>query len=471
MTDDRTPAGQSLRQGALMAFQIVVVVVAVGLVALLAERRNVRFDLTPTKEFQLSEEAQQVVAGLEKPVRVTIFYNSQQQEDRRHAEDLLELFHNASPNFTSRMLDLDRNPRLANELGISTYNTGVIETEGDTISLKGTAQENIVSSLLQLTRKKSRTLCFSVGHGEHNPKDANERKGYSEVGKALEFESFTISTLDAIPPTGVPSECTIVVIAGPTKDMLPGEADEIAKFLRNRGRVLLMLDPQAPQSFTKLLADFGVRTTDDVVVEERNRFYGADSFMPRVPVFDRETFGESLDTAAVFALARTLSPGDETPPGIRVLLLAITGQDTWARTGGAPPSEEELQFRRDVDHLGPLPVGVMVSGSARVPDGAAKVEPLSGRMIAYGDSDFGSNLYLNILGNKDLFMSSIAVLAEDQELVAMRSKSDVARPLSPIYLTAEQARRIFWTSVIITPGTIALLGIVVVSLRRRRSTR
>jgi hypothetical protein len=325
--------------------------------------------------------------------------------------------------------------------------------------------------LLELTREGERTLCFVVGHGEHSPRDIDERKGYSEVGKALEFENFRIKTIDDVPQSGLPEECTVVVIAGPTKDLLPGEGDQLAQAVRTGARVLLMLDPEAPQSFVDFLASYGVRVSDDIVVEERNRFYGADSFMPRVPVFDRETFGNNLNTAAVFSLARTLLPGEESPPGSRVLLLAITGPDTWARVGEVPKDEDELQFRRDVDHPGPLPVGVMITGSTRRAEGAPPVEPIAGKLIAFGDSDFPSNLYLNILGNKDLFMSSIAVLAEEPELVAMRAKSEIPGPLSPLYLTAEQARRIFWTAVIIVPGTIALLGIIFVSRRRARASR
>ena len=61
-------------------------------------------------------------------------------------------------------------------------------------------------------------------------------------------------------------------------------------------------------------------------------------------------------------------------------------------------------------------------------------------MIVFGDSDFASNLYLNLLGNKDLFMSSIGVLAEDEELIAMRHKGLPRGSLSPVYLTARQLR-------------------------------
>lgn len=470
MAESRSPLGYSVRQAALTVLQIVLAVVVAGGLATLAERTNVRFDLTPTQSFVLSDEAQNVAAGLTKPIEITVFYNSQQQEDYRRTQDLLALFDSATPMIKTRMLDLDRNPQLANRYGISAYNTGILESEDQILSLKGIGQENITAGLLALTRDTVRTLCFVVGHGEHDPKSVDERKGYSEVGKALEFENFAIRTIDTIPQSGVPDECTVLVIAGPTKDMLPGEADQLRHAVRNGARVLLMLDPGAPSSFVDFLGSFGVRVSDDIVVEERNRFYGADSYMPRVPVFDRETFGDNLDTAAVFSLARTLLPGEESPPGTRVLLLAITGGDSWARVGGAPEDEAQLVFRRDIDHPGPLPVGVMIVGSSRRPEGAPPVEPIAGKLIAFGDSDFPSNLYLDILGNKDLFMSSIAVLAEEPELVAMRAQSVLPGKLSPIYLTAEQARRIFWTAVIIVPGTIALLGMLVVWRRRVRAS-
>lgn len=461
--------GHSIRQAALMAVQIAAAAAAAVFLALLAERHNLRFDLTPTRSFVLSDEARQVAAGLDRPVRLTIFYNSQQQGDRRQIEDVAKLFSDASPLISYRLLDLDRNPRLAGELGISTYNTGVLESGQERIRLKGTDQDSITGALLQLTRRTPRTVCFTVGHGEHDPREAGERRGYGEVGKALELENFGLRTLDFIPADGVPTECTVLVVAGPKKDLLPGEADRLESFLRGGGRALVLIDPDSPPSYADFLNRFGVRPGDDVVVEQRHRFHGADSFMPRVSL-RREVFGDSLEAPAVFSVARTTLPGDENPPGTRIVLLAISSADSWARVGGAPVEEADLRFRRNIDHPGPLPMGVLVTGTLQL-DGDRPAEQFRGQLMVFGDSDFASNLYLNLLGNKDLFMSSIAVLAEDQELVAMRRKSHLPGPLSPIYLTVEQSRRIYWVAVVIVPGTIAVAGILVVWRRRSRASR
>ena len=44
--------------------------------------------------------------------------------------------------------------------------------------------------------------------------------GYREVGRALAQERFGIVTLSTLPREGVPAQCTVVVLAGPSKDLL-----------------------------------------------------------------------------------------------------------------------------------------------------------------------------------------------------------------------------------------------------------
>jgi len=463
--------GHTARHATLLALQIAMGTVLFALLLVLAERHNHRFDLTPTKSFVLSDEASRVARGVRVPIRITFFYNSQEHGQRRDAEDVLQLFHDASPQITYRLLDLDRSPALAKKYGVSSFNTGVIETDRDVRELGGIDEEEITNGLLKLTRQNTRTLCFISGHGEHSPQDASDRTGYSEVAKALERENFQIRTAAVIPPEGVPAACTVVLLPGASRDFLPGEADQLAHYLDGGGRVLLMVDPNAPASVVQFLARYDVRAGDDLVVDERNRFYGADSFMPRVPIFDEATFRKNLDTAAVFALARTVSPIETPDSQLKVLLIALTSPESWAHIDGGVVPEGKVAFDRDKDKPGPLPVGVMVMDKR---DGAAVEESAgvtakTGRMIVFGDSDFASNLYLNLLGNKDLFMSSIGVLAEDEELIAMRRKGLPRSSLSPVSLTARQGRVIFWIAVVVEPAGFALLGILVTWRRRRRA--
>jgi len=393
-------------------------------------------------------------------------------------EDLLQLFRDASAQITYRLLDLDRSPALAKQYDVSSFNSGVAESAGTVRPVRSIDEEDLTNALLQLTRLAPRTLCFVTGHGEHSPQDNSDRRGYSTVAKALEREHFAIRSFDIVPADGVPTDCTVVVVGGPTQELAPGEARQFLRYLTAGGQMLFLVDPSSPPPVVEFLAGLGVRVGNDVIVDERNRFIGADSFMPRVPIFDQGTFRKSLDAAAVFAIARTVAPMDPPPPGVTVSLLALTSDDSWARVDGGVVPDAPPKFRREVDKPGPLPVAVMATVGAAEPPAAAQdaqPEPApprhAGRVIVAGDSDFGSNLYLNLLGNKDLFMSSIAVLAEDEALIAVRRKGLPRASFSPVSLTADQGRAIFWLAVVVQPLAVAVLGMGIVWQRRRRAGR
>jgi hypothetical protein len=315
--------------------------------------------------------------------------------------------------------------------------------------------------LLSLSRQRSRTVCFVTGHGERDPENADERAGYSQVGKALDRERFAIKMLSTVPREGVPPECTVVVLAGPSHDLLPGEADALLSSLRAGGRTLLLVDPDAPPSVLAFLGQLGIEARGDLIVDERNRFVGADSFMPQVVRFRTETFRNSLTAPAVLSLARPVGATEERPDGVQIVSIAATSPDSWAMVDTSKPPDGPVRFRREVDEVGPLSVGVLATVQNQQPD----LPP--GQLMVFGDSDFASNFYLNMLGNKDLILSAVAVLAEDPALVAVRRKGLPSGTLSPISLTAAQSRTIFWAAVIILPATCALLG-GAIGLRRMR---
>jgi len=434
---------------------------------MLAAAHNVRFDMTPTKQFVLSDASKQVAERLREEVHVTVFYSTQETGRRREMADLLDQFHAASRLLTYRFVDLDRAPGLAKKYRISSYNSGVIESGGRVLPLRDINEQEITTALLKLSREKTRTVCFLTGHGERSPESADQRTGYSAVAKSLQHEGFAIRTLGTVPMEGIPAACSITILAGPSHELLPGEADLLAAHVRAGGKLMVLLDPSAPQSFTVFMRRFGVDVGDDLVVDERNRFFGADSFTPQVPIFDKAYFGDQLDAAAVFPLTRSLRADEKSPPeGMRVSVLAMTSPESWALVGAEKnPDSQDVHFREGVDQRGPVPVGVLVSLESA---GSESKTPPAGRIASFGDSDFASNFYLNLLGNKDLFLSTVAILGEEPELVAVRHKGLMHGTLSPISLTARQGRTVFWVAVVALPTLFIAAGLLTGLARRRR---
>jgi len=453
----------AVRAVLLLALQIVLALALFAVLVVLATRHNRRFDLTPTQSFALSSSARQVAAAFDRPARVTVFYNSQMGDARRDMADLLEQFHTAAPSLTYRMLDLDRSPALANKYGVSTYNTGVVESDADVAKLRTIDEAEITNVLLSLSRRATRTVCFVTSHGERDPGNTDERSGYSDLGKALERERFAVEVLRTVPGDGVPEQCTVVALAGPSHDLVAGERESLLRYLHNGGRVLMLVDPDAPPSVVKFLAELGIDARTALVVDEQNRFVGADSFMPQVVRFRAETFHNSLTAPAVLSIARPIGAADERPEGVQLTSIAATSPDSWAMVGATQPPDGEVRFNREVDEVGPLSVGVL----AIVPPSTPGTP--SGQLMVFGDSDFATNFYFNLLGNKDLILSSVAVLAEDPALVAVRRKGLPSGTMSPISLTAAQSRTLFWAAVIVLPVAFLCVG-GIIGLRRLRQS-
>jgi len=382
--------------------------------------------------------------------------------------DLLEQFQTAAASLSFRLVDLDRSPGLARRYGISRYDSGTLEIADRSVDLRGIEEREIIRALLKLARSDVPRLCFVTGHGERDPTSTDERSGYSEVAKELEREQFEIVTLTTIPASGVPEGCSVVVVAGPSHDLLPGEGTALARYLREGGRLLLLADPDAPPSVVEFLRRRGIEAGNDLIVDEQNRFIGADSFMPQVVRFRTDLFQDSMNTPAILVLARTVRPADADPgtseskPG--VLSIAATSPDSWALVNPPDEIDPDVRFRRGTDDPGPLSVGVLASVRG---DSAAQPPQSDGQLVVFGDSDFAANFYLNLLGNKNLFMSTIALLAEEPELVAERRQGRPRGSLSPIFLT-EQDKAIFKATVVILPAAALLVGAVVAFGRRRR---
>lgn len=452
----------ALRGWLQLALQVALALVLFAVLELLATRHNRRVDLTPAKTFELSASARQVAAALDRPMRVTAFFNSQSADARRDMADLLEQFAVAAPDFTYRLLDLDRSPALAGKYGVSSYNSGVLEVGEDRVRLRAIDEAELTAAMLSLSRDTARAVCFLTGHGERSPQDTDERAGYSEMAKALSRERFGIDTLSTLPREGVPAHCTVLVLAGPSKDLLPGEAEALLRYLHGGGRVLLLVDPDAPPSVVGFLKGVGIEARPDLIVDEQNRFVGADSYLPQVLRFRAETFHNELTAPAVLSLARPVGPLGEHPPGVTVVSIAATSPESWAMVDTATPPDGEPRFRREVDQPGPLSVGALATFAPATPDAPP------GRLMVFGDSDLATNFYLDLLGNRDLILSAVAVLAEDPALVAVRRKHQPGGTLSPISLTAAQSRAVFWAGVLATPLAALAIGAVVGVRRLRR---
>ena len=110
-------------------------------------------------------------------------------------------------------------------------------------------------------------------------------------------------------------------------------------------------------------------------------------------------------------MARTVSVADKAPEGVTAQALARTSGESWAetsqdqmRTGQVKPDTGEAR--------GPLVVAAVATVDA--PDVPEERKGAKARVVLVGDSDFASNAFLNLSGNRDFFLNTLSWLAEEE---------------------------------------------------------
>jgi ABC-type uncharacterized transport system involved in gliding motility auxiliary subunit len=445
-----------IRPVVLLAAQVVSALVIVASLLALASRHFVRLDLTPERSLTLSAHTRQALARLEAPVTATAFTSAQSQGIRRDLEDLLALYRDQQPLVAPRVLDLDRSPGEAERLGVSDYNVVVLESRGRRQRVDLVNEETLTAAMLAVAGRPMLTAYLVQGHGEADAHDGDQRHGWGAAAAALERDGFDVRLLPGA--ARIPEDASLVVLAGPRRELQPAEQDALESWVRNGGRLVVLADPDSPRSLGALLDRFGVVLGGGVIVDEPSTLFGADGLAARVAQVNPEVVRERPVASALLPLAQRI--GLEKRSGMHGQYLAVTDAAAWADAGGREPGAARV-FRRGTDIVGPVPVGALVR--VKAPGGR------EGRVVVLGDADFATNLHLDVLGNRDLLILAAEVAARDDDmLTASRRPPPPTGPFSTLALTTRQSRIILWAACI-APATALALGAVAAALRRRRN--
>jgi gliding motility-associatede transport system auxiliary component len=453
-------AGRTARGWMQLATEAALILLACGLLQVLAERTNRRIDLTPTRALSLSPVTRNVLAEVTEPLRVTVFHR---RGERARFAGLLDRLRTENPHVAYELFDLDRYPERARADGITQYGRAAIEYRGRRVVAPAEPEEQLVGGILQAVRGRRRRAVLTTGHGERVP--SGDAQGVGRFVAELDAQGFTVDFVNLL-DAPLPAEADLVIVAGPKRDFLPAELEPLARHLKEGGGVLMLLDPGTLPQLQAFLGSMGLALGDDLVVDRDRRVLGTDGLAAVVEQFRRgnpvsEPARNPIESGVVLPSARTVDVAREVP-GVAAESIARTGDSAWAMADAerARRGEEPSKAARDV----PGPLSVMVLAEVGGGDG-----PSRGRLAVVGDSDFATDAYFDVLGNRDVALNGVAWAGGEATLAGERPKDipEVQRPLSPLVLTEAQARRLLATVAGVLPGIVLLAGIAVVTLRRR----
>ncbi|MBI4443659.1 MAG: GldG family protein [Acidobacteria bacterium] len=410
-------------------------------------------DLTANQRFSLSQQTVKILDELQQDVEL-LYFDRQLNFDQ--ATDLLEQYKVQSRRVRVTYVDPDREPVKATQYNVKTYGLVVVVSGGRSEQSKGIREEDVTNAIIKVLKGGPKLIYFLTGHGERDI-ESTERIGYSEAKKALDesnYQAKTLSLLEESPQ--VPEDASVLVVAGPQKDLLDPEIEAIRQFIQKGGRVFFMVNPQSPPKVVALLDEFGADVHTNLVVDTSGigRLFGTDELMPLVIQYEDHPITKDMtNVATVFPFANAVIPSVNKTPGVEFQPIANTTEKSWATSEVA----DTISFREGKDTEGPL--ALMGAGVYKDPvsDNAAE-----GRIVVSGSQDAWVNYIVAFNGNRDLFLNAVSWLASDEDLISIRPKDPEDRPVN---LTPSQMRLIFFLSLLV-PLAVILSGLGVWWKRR-----
>lgn len=467
------------RYGTSAVLQTLVLLFIVGALAFFANRYHQRWDVSEAGVHSLSPQTLQVLEGLEQDVEVVAFYPKVQQPRIR---DLLDRYTYVSPRFRVEYADPNQRPDLIEKYQVAPERIGEglvrVAIGDESVEVTEADEPKLTNALVKLTRQGSKRVYFVTGHAERpiEGKGADGKEGFGRAAEALRNENYQVATLNLETVADVPDDADVLILAGPTRPLRPGDADKLDRYLARGGAVLAMVDPRAQTDLVDVLAGWGVEVGEDAIVDRLQSLFGQ-AMSPMAAQYADHEITRDMREVTLFPMARSVrprraepaEPGAPPPPAAQLVELVRTSENAWA--------ERDLDqlFANGTAELGPDdlpgPVSLAVAGRPRTaaPPPEGEIESsLDPRLVVFGDSDFASNAALDAYRNRDLFLNSVNWLLGDVEAISIRPNKSRASRLT---LSTEQLSTIRYVALFVLPQTIALVGVLAWWSRRRAPGR
>ena len=470
-------AGRQGRYGTNVAIMTVAFFIILILINFLMFRSPSRLDVTATRIFSPAQQTLQVLDSLEGPIRANAFFSPTDADStltRQQAEDLLNEFARRSNNFTYRFIDPELNRSIAVSYDVTDFPVIVFE-DIDTGVHQGVfsfTQQDFVTGILVVSGTQQKVVYHLTGHGESSITrtitNETDDEGFDFAIQGMQRDNYRVFPLNLKQDGFVPEDAAVLVIPGPKQNLDQDELQIVADYLAGGGKLIALLDPDAPNSYRELLAVWGLAVgnhriadvisnvageTTSPMVQRSNAQFGT-SGLTGINIADQLNNVFFTDATAVLPSI----PLEDLPAFMSYTGLARTTPASWMES-----HPEATDYNPGEDIQGPLDVAAVMQAGASLAGDIVPGENNLAKVIVIGDSDFARNKFFFQSDNANLLLNSVNWLAEDYELISIR---EPAIPIRVLVLNQRERDFIKWTGWFLPP--ILMLVIAVVVWWRRR---
>ncbi|MFH1643530.1 MAG: GldG family protein [Patescibacteria group bacterium] len=462
--------------------QSFIVVVLVGLIVLnaLAQQFPLQIDLTSGGLYTMSESSKTILKQLEDEVKVDVYVSedlpvdattvSQQIQDsleeyKKYAsnnlnitihhpsnseEDVKDLAEKGIPQLKFNIIEKDR-------LEVKTGFFGMTIMQGEDkevipiIDSVTDFEYNFISSVLAVSKKDKENIGILVGHQEKMIEVPQLEKHYNmylveitQIDKKTEFVKYVEQEEEAeIKEKEIVENLKTLIIAGPILEFAEEEIEFIDEFIQNKGSVIVLADAinpnpetleaeEAKHGLNRLTSKYGITIDQNFVLDSsmENITYRQGWFTVSEPYpywikllsdnfSDNPAFTKIQSLVLPWASSLSLSEKEE----YNVTSLAKTTKKSRIQSDNFNlfPGQK-IEFSENAD-------GFTVAAISEPKDENSN----TGTLVVIGDSDL---ILTNILSmapdNLTFFLNLIDITSSSYDLVSIRSKQIVDRPIKEL---------------------------------------
>lgn len=449
-------------RGVLARRSTIPLIAAVAAIAVGASAANAtgQLDLSPQRSFTLTRQSEAVVDAIDEPVHITgvVAPGTAQQVQ---IEALVRMYQVRNGGITLDFLDPDAHPARARALGVARYGQMVVTSGQRREIVEDIGEVELTSALQRVGRVEPPRACFTVGHGERSIED-HLAAGASRFGvelRQLGYDTMTLA-LGAEGGRELLGGCAVVIVAGPRTRLEDAELEMLADFATDEGRLVVFVDPGAPDGVTaqlnELVEPWGLRVGEGRV-EDRSSLIGdrgavvAFSFPSASPV----TAGLRADRIPVLLV---------NPRPLESTLLGPEAADqAWLVPLVQSSSHSELVDAGEDEYPGPYVLGALTDWS-RVERADSNPTIARTRIGLVGTVDLASNQFIDRFGNLTFATGLVSWVAIEDDVIAAARDPVGVRKLA---LVEDDRARVVRRSVVY-PALLGAFGFVATWRRMRR---
>lgn len=421
---------------------LILSVVLVGL----STRLGPTFDCPITGQHRFSERTRNILAETRGEITITAFL-PRLDAKAREVEFFFKALKEASDSLSGakivyRIVDPSWDVALSERLVRRGAKEREIVFEGKrtfiTIPIgEGVDERRVASAISRFTKPMHRQVIYwTKGHQEVSFSDYGNW-GMSTIARDLVHEGFRNAEIDLASLNPIPSDCALMIIAGAKTDFSRNEIAKVDQFLKQGGRVLVLMDSEEG-GICSILPQWGVLASRGIFTGERT-MSGTDVV---VDDFSSHVIAEPL-VGSQIVIDKPI----------------VFERSSAAKFEGAA---DKLDFSA-VASLGDQALVVAIERGALLGQDIA-IRPT--RIVLIGDTSFALNAQLSMRknANRDFFLNAIAYLAGSDMAVGS------GQEWNQFVTGMDRRTRIDFTflSAVIVPGIVFILVMLAVARRRHR---